>query len=61
MKIIKIILLVIFGMSLYGQFSMLAKGESNGDIWTFLPIILVILIIIFLFRSIGRENENDKK
>lgn len=59
MKALKIILLIIFGLSLFGQFSMLAKGENGGQ-WAYITIGITGLIIFFLVRSIGREPKKDE-
>lgn len=58
MKVFKIILTVIFGIALLGNFSMMFKGEFV-DGWNYFALIVIALIFFILVRSVGREKADD--
>ena len=58
MKAFKIVLTVFFGIVIVGNLLMLSKGEFENE-WNYFALFLFILIEIFLFRSIAREQKKD--
>lgn len=59
MKAFKIILAIVFAVVIYGNFSMLAKGQFTNS-WNYIALIIFFAIEIFLIRSISREPKKEK-
>ncbi len=60
MRVFKIILAIFFGIAIFGNLIELFRGELNS-FWRLIAFIVVVLIEVFLIRSITRENKETNE
>lgn len=56
MRTFKIILAILFGLSIYGNLDMMVKGEYKSG-YNYFALLIIIIIEVYLVYSISKEKK----